>query len=330
MEAGRRGKALVDQILTFARRGTREKRALELWPVVGEVRDQLAASTPHNVTIRLEVHDPRAAVLADATHVHQLLMNLSTNAVKAMPDGGQLTIGLATETVGQRTALSHGHLDPGAYAVLSVRDEGAGISPEVASRMFEPFYTTKGPGQGTGLGLALVQAIVADHGGAIEVETTPGAGTVFKVYLPAAPESVVEEQRREAETPRGRGQTVLLVDDDRTLLAMAEDMLAGLGYEPVGYDSSVKALAAFSAWPERFDAVLSDEVMPDLTGTQLATRMRALRPGMPVVIASGYGGPELRNRARDAGVSQVVQKPYESCVLAQALALALGATQRDA
>jgi CheY-like chemotaxis protein len=252
-------------------------------------------------------------------------MNLCTNAIQAMTDGGELTIGLGLETVTQPRALTQGSLEPGPYAVLSVRDNGPGIEPAVAARMFEPFYTTKGPGQGTGLGLSLVHAIVADHGGAIEVETRPGTGTLVHVYLPCAPAQVVETQRREAQTPRGSGQTVLLVDDDRAMLAMAEDMLAQLGYEPVGYDNSVKALEAFRAGPGRFDAVLTDELMPELTGTQLAMRVKELRPELPVVIASGYGGPELHRRARDAGVSQVVNKPYESGTIAQALAAAFQA-----
>ena len=323
MDAGRRGKALVEQILTFARRGAREKRAVELWPVVSELRDLLVASTPANVTIRVEVDDPHAGVVADATHMHQLLMNLCINAVQAMPEGGQLVIGLGSERVERPRALSQGHLQPGPHAVLSVRDEGIGIAPEVAARMFEPFFTTKGQGRGTGLGLALVQAIVADQGGAIHVETKPGEGTLFKVYLPAARKSDMVAEKRAAETPRGSGETVLVVDDDPAVLAMTEDMLARLGYEPVGFESSVKALEAFGARPERFDVVLTDELMPDLTGTQLAMKLRALRPEVRVVIASGYGGPELRSRARNAGVSQVIDKPYESSTIAQALAAAL-------
>ena len=329
MDAGRRGKALVQQILTFARRGASDKRAVELWPIVREVRDLLAASIPANVKVELEVDDPHIAVLADPTQMHQVVMNLCTNAIQAMSEGGQLTIGLAVETVQRTRALSQGQLEAGRYAALSVRDTGPGIPPEVAARMFEPFYTTKGPGKGTGLGLALVQAIVADHGGAIEVETQQGEGTQIKVYLPAAPEQMVAAQRREAQTPRGGGQTVLLVDDDRAMLAMAEDMLAQLGYEPVGYDSSTRALEAFSAAPERFDALLTDERMPELSGTELAVRVKALRPELPVVIASGYGGAELRRRARAAGVSHVVDKPYERHTIAQALAAALsGASQR--
>ena len=329
MDAGRRGKALVQQILTFARRGASDKRAVELWPIVREVCDLLAASTPSNVKVELEVDDPHIAVLADPTQMHQVVMNLCTNAIQAMSEGGQLTIGLAVETVQRTRALSQGQLELGRYAALSVRDTGPGIPPEVAARMFEPFYTTKGPGKGTGLGLALVQAIVADHGGAIEVETRQGQGTQLKVYLPAAPEQMVAAQRREIQTPLGDGQTVLLVDDDRAMLAMAEDMLAQLGYEPVGYDSSTKALEAFSAAPERFDALLTDERMPELTGTELAARVKALRPELPVVIASGYGGAELRSQARAVGVSRVVDKPYERYTIAQALAAALsGASQR--
>ena len=326
LEAGRRGKALVQQILTFARRGASEKRAVELWPIVLEVRDLLAASVPASVTVRLDVDDPHTSVLADPTQMHQVLMNLCTNAVQAMTDGGQLSIGLGFETVTQTHALTQGHVESGTYAVVSVHDTGLGMDSKVAARMFEPFYTTKGPGQGTGLGLALVQAIVADHGGAIEVDTRLGAGTMVKVYLPCAPDHVLEAQKRDAQTPRGSGQTVLLVDDDRAMLAMAEDMLAQLGYEPVGYDNSVKALEAFRAGPSRFDAVLTDEMMPELTGTQLAVRVKELRPELPVVIASGYGGPELRQRARQAGVHQVVNKPYESGTIARALAAALETT----
>jgi PAS domain S-box-containing protein len=323
MEAGRRGKGLVEQILTFARRGQREKRAVELWPIVREARDLLVASTPADVTVGLDIDDAHAAVLADATQMHQLLMNLCTNAVQAMPEGGRLSVGLATEELDVPCAVTRGFLRPGRYVVLTVRDTGRGITPEVAARMFEPFYTSKGSGRGTGLGLALVQAIVEDHAGSIDIQTRPG-DTAFKVYLPAAPESAVEAHKREAQTPHGRGEIILVVDDDQAVLAMAEEMLARLGYEPVGYRGSEEALAALRSQPDRFDAVLTDELMPDLTGTQLALRVHELRPGLPVVIASGYGGPDLRNRARSAGVHEVVDKPYESGTLARALAAALG------
>src|SRR5262249_28435350 len=151
MDAGRRGKALVQQILTFARRGASDKRAVELWPIVREARDLLAASTPATIKVDLEVDDPHIAVLADPTQMHQVVMTLCTNAIQAMSDGGQLTIGLAVETEARARTLNQGQLEPGKYAVLSVRDTGPGIAPEVAARMFEPFYTTKGPGKGTGL-----------------------------------------------------------------------------------------------------------------------------------------------------------------------------------
>lgn len=323
MDAGRRGKALVDQILTFARRGGNEKRAVELLPVVREVRDLLAASMPSNVAVRVDIQDAQALVVGNATQAHQLLMNLCTNAAQAMPQGGELVIGLASELVAQPRALTHGHLQPGNYALLSVRDSGIGIAHEILARMFEPFYTTRGPGGGTGLGLALVQAIVADHGGAIDIDTKVGAGTLFRVYLPAAPSTMAQADRARLEAPRGAGETVLVVDDDRAMLEVAEEMLAMLGYEPVGYDNGLTALEAFRARPERFDALLTDELMPDLSGTQLAQQVRELRPDLPVVVASGYGGPDLQQKARDTGVARVVTKPFESAHIAQALSEAL-------
>ena len=327
MDAARRGKALVDQILTFARRGSNQKRAVELLRIVREVRDLLSGSMPPNVTMRLDVEDPQAAVEGDATQVHQLLMNLCTNAAQAMPEGGELVLGLATELVAPPHTVSHGYLQAGCYAVLSVRDTGTGIAPEVLGRMFEPFYTTRGPGGGTGLGLALVQAIVTDHGGAIDIETEVGAGTLFRIYLPAAPSGMAQTDGSRSEAPRGSGETVLVVDDDRAMLEVAEEMLARLGYEPVGYDSGLTALEAFRARPERFDALLTDELMPDLSGTQLAQRIRQLRPNLPVVIASGYGGPDLQQNAHEAGVAQVVPKPFESAHIARALSEALSSAR---
>ncbi|HTT39565.1 MAG TPA: MASE1 domain-containing protein [Burkholderiales bacterium] len=327
MDAARRGKALVDQILTFARRGSNQKRAVELLRIVREVRDLLSGSMAPNVTLRLDLEDAQAAVEGNATQVHQLLMNLCTNAAQAMPEGGELVVGLATELVAQARTVSHGYLQAGRYAVLSVHDTGTGIAPEVLGRMFEPFYTTRGPGGGTGLGLALVQAIVADHGGAIDIETRVGAGTLFRVYLPAAPSGLAQADGSRSEAPRGSGETVLVVDDDRAMLEVAEEMLATLGYEPVGYDSGLTALEAFRARPERFDALLTDELMPGLSGTQLAQQLRHLRPNLPVVIASGYGGPDLQHNAHEAGVARVVPKPFESAHIARALSEALSAAR---
>lgn len=325
IDAGQRGKALVEQILTFARRGVRNRRALPLWPVVLEVRDLLSGSLPAAVRIVLENDDPSIAVQGDATRLHQLLMNLATNAVHAMPDGGCLTLGLTTEPVAAARLLDHGSLQPGDYALLKVHDTGVGIVPEVQARMFEPFFTTKEHGKGTGLGLALVRAIVADHDGAIRVRSAPGAGTQIDVYLPLSTPSTAQSAPADSGWPRGDGSIVMVVDDDRAVLEMTEEMLARLGYEPVGYEAPTAALQALRTHPDRFDLVLTDESMPDLAGTQLAEHIRELRPDLPVIVASGYGGPDLHRRALAAGARAVLSKPYDSSTLAQALAEALEA-----
>jgi CheY-like chemotaxis protein len=190
--------------------------------------------------------------------------------------------------------------------------------------MFDPFFTTKGVGEGTGLGLSLVHGIVTDLGGAIDVRTQAGAGTSFEIWLPTAGEigKPVAEARREL--PRGEGETVMIVDDERPLVALVEEMLAELGYEPVGFDSSTAALAAFRAAPERFDLVLTDEAMPDLTGTDLAREFRRHRPGVPIVLVSGHGGTQLAKVAAMVGVNELLCKPLQRRELADSLARVLG------
>jgi CheY-like chemotaxis protein len=189
--------------------------------------------------------------------------------------------------------------------------------------MFDPFFTTKRVGDGTGLGLALVHGIVADFGGVIDVETQIGAGTTFTVWLPASGESPRLVIESPADVPRGHGETVMIVDDERPLVVLAEETLAELGYEPVGFDSSVAALQAFSAEPQRFDLVLTDESMPDLMGTELAQKIRQLRPDLSIILMSGYGDMELSERARAVGIIDVLRKPLARRDIAEPVARAL-------
>jgi CheY-like chemotaxis protein len=189
--------------------------------------------------------------------------------------------------------------------------------------MFDPFFTTKGVGDGTGLGLSLVHGIVADFGGAIDVATQAGAGTTFTVWLPAAGETPRLLAEPMGELPCGSGEAVMIVDDERALVALAEETLAALGYEPMGFDSSVAALQAFRAEPQRFDLVLTDETMPDLSGVELAREMRRVRPELPIVLMSGYSGAQLAERARAVGVAEVLRKPLVRRDIAEALGRAL-------
>jgi CheY-like chemotaxis protein/two-component sensor histidine kinase len=286
-----------------------ESLPVQVQSVVEETLELLAASLPADMRLERRLDAVDIAVMGDATQFHQVVMNLCTNAIHAMGRGGVLTVVLERAAIGERRLLSHGTLSVGTYVRLSVGDTGSGIPSAVLERMFDPFFTTKRIGDGTGLGLALVHGIVADFGGAIDVGTQVGVGTIFTIWLPAAgrmPRLLAEPP---SEVPRGNGETVMIVDDEPALVALAEETLAELGYEPVGFDSSLAALQAFRAEPKRFDLVLTDETMPDLTGTELARAVRQLRPDIPIILMSGYSGALLSERAQAAEVMDVLRKP---------------------
>jgi predicted ATPase/signal transduction histidine kinase/ActR/RegA family two-component response regulator len=323
MQAGARGKALVDRILTFSRSRMSERVPVQVQSVVEETLELLAASTPTDVRLERRLDAAGIAVVGDATQFHQVVMNLCTNALHAIERAGVLTVVLEQVAVGERRLLSHGTLSAGGYVRLLVSDTGGGIPPAVLKRMFDPFFTTKRVGNGTGLGLALVHGIVADLGGVIDVATQLGVGTTFTIWLPAAGQMPRFLAEPAGELPRGNGETVMIVDDERALVALAEETLAELGYEPVGFDSSLAALQAFRAEPKRFDLVLTDETMPDLTGTELAREIRQLRPEISIILMSGYGGTQLSERAQAAGVSDVLHKPLIRRDIAEPVARAL-------
>jgi CheY-like chemotaxis protein len=293
--------------------------------VIEETLELLQAALPAGISVESRLEAGNAAVIGDATHLHQVAMNLLTNALQAMPHGGVLSVALERRSLTERLSLARGTLSPGPYARLIVSDTGAGILPAVLERMFDPFFTTKGVGEGTGLGLSLVHGIVADLGGAIDVKTRAGAGASFEIWLPIAGETSKPATEAMQELPRGNGQTVMIVDDERALVALVEETLAELGYEPVGFDSSAAALAAFGAEPERFDLILTDEAMPELIGTELARRLRQCRPDVPIILVSGRGGTQLAKAAAVIGINEVLCKPLQRRELAEALARVLQA-----
>ena len=317
LAAGERGRALVQRILAFSRSGAGEYVAVHVEAVVREALDQLAAKLPENVTIVPHLRAGSAAMLGDSTQVHQVVMNLVTNAVHAMPNGGVLRVALEVERVSTTRHASIGTLAPREYVLLRVADTGTGIPPNVLERMFDPFFTTKEVGVGSGLGLSLVHSIVTAIGGAIDVATELGKGTTFTVYLPRSGDAATKPSVESRPLPRGEGQCVLVVDDEEPLARLATETLEDLGYTPVAFTSSNAALAAFRADPQRFDAVLTDERMPGLSGSALIREVRGIRGTLPVVLMSGYIGMT----SVDADV--VVRKPLSASDLAESLARAL-------
>ena len=325
MHAAGRAKALVDRILGFSRSGLGERVPVNVQSVIEETLELLAASLPSGIRLEKALTAGDAAVIGDATHLHQVAMNLCTNALHAMERGGVLSVALERVQLSEHRSLSRGTLSPGAYARFVVSDTGTGIAPAVLERMFDPFFTTKGVGEGTGLGLSLVHGIVAELGGAIDVATRPAEGTKFEIWLPVAGEAGRAEVEAVGELPRGHGETVMIVDDERPLVALAKEMLAGLGYQPVGFESSTAALQAFQAEPQRFDLILTDEAMPDLVGTELAHQIRRIQPTLPIILMSGHGGAQLTQRAAAIGAKEVLRKPLQGRDLAESLARVLGA-----
>ena len=323
LTAATRGRALVEQILTYSRSQRGKRAPVDLANVVAETLELLRGSLPAG--IRLEASAPVSplVVLGDATQLHQVVMNLCSNAIQAMSGGGTLRVTLETTDLSGERALSHGTLVPGRYVRLTVEDSGSGMDEATLSHIFEPFFTTKEIGQGTGLGLALVYAIVTDSGGAIDVKSAPKQGSTFTIYGPLAEVALTAAEDTAAPPPRGNGERVLLVDDEAPLLAVTAEVLSRLGYEPVSFSDSRVALAAFEAAPERFDVVVTDEVMPGLTGTGLASVLRRRRPALPIVLVSGYSGPILTQQALAAGVSELLIKPLQSREIATTLARVL-------
>jgi predicted ATPase/signal transduction histidine kinase/GAF domain-containing protein/CheY-like chemotaxis protein len=327
LTAATRGRALVEQILAFSRSQLGKRAPVDVTHVVAETLELLRGSLPGDIRLESSAPELPLIVMGDATQLHQVVMNVCSNAIQAMNATGTLRVALDAADLSAERALSHGTLGPGRYVRLTIQDSGSGMDSATLARIFEPFFTTKEIGRGTGLGLSLVYAIVADAGGAIDVQSALARGSTFTIHLARA-EAALIAAAGEAPAPplRGSGERVLLVEDEPSLLALTAEVLARLGYEPAPFSDSCAALAAFKAEPRSFDAVITDDVMPGLSGTGLAAQLRRQRPDLPIVLVSGYTGPTLTQQARAAGVSELLAKPLQSRQIAAALARVLHRT----
>ncbi len=323
LTAANRARGLVDQILAYSRSQRGKRIAVDFGRIAAETLELIRGSL--NPGMRLEGKLPEAPVFVfgDPTQLHQVLMNLCTNAIQAMGERGVLRVHLETADLSAERGLSHGVLQAGPYARLKVEDTGPGMDEAIIARVFEPFFTTKEIGKGTGLGLSLVYGIVTDSGGGIDVTSAVGQGTTFTIWLPLVDTPAEAADTDRGPVPRGHGERVLVVDDEESLVAVTSEVLAQLGYEPVGFSDSGTALAEFESAPDRFDAAITDEVMPGLTGTEFAALLRRRRSDLPIVLVSGYLGPMLAERARGAGVTGILKKPVQTREMAEALAQAL-------
>jgi CheY-like chemotaxis protein len=322
LQAGFRAKNVVRQIRTLSCQGEKEREPVQIELVAKECIKLLRASLPSTIDIPRKLVAGLGTVLIDPTQIHQIIMNLCTNAADAMREGGgTLSVSLARVEIGPDAEPSLPLLPSGHYLQLTVADNGHGMDNRTMERIFDPFFTTKGQGRGTGLGLSVVHAIVKNHHGAITVESVPGQGSVFRVFLPrvADPIARTEEIPAAAPLPRGKGESILLVDDEETFVFAVQKMLEHLGYRVVAGTDSREALEVFRAQSDLFDLIITDQTMPNLTGDRLAREMLKIRPDIPVILCSGSdpgtGSLSLRE-ANSIGISELVTKPMDRRELA--------------
>ncbi len=330
LEAARRGRDLVQQIIAFARQKERERKPVRIEPVVKGALKFLRSSLPATTEIRLDIKgDPSTVVLADPTQIHQVLMNLCTNAADAMRDtGGLLSVSLTEMMVDTDTAALHGDLKPGPYLRLTVGDTGGGMDNAVMDRIFEPFFTTKerSEGSGMGMGLAVVHGIVKNHGGAIGVYSEVGKGSTFNVFLPLVQSEPTPESSSLETIPKGK-ERILLVDDEISVARSAQNMLKSLGYQVISKTNSTEALEAFRREPEGFDLVITDQTMPFMSGAELAQELLRSRPGLPIILCTGFSEAVDEQTAKACGIREFVLKPFTTQEMAQTIRRVLSMTE---
>ena len=321
--AGVRAKNLVQQVLTFSKQGNIEKRPVDIGRVIIEALGLLKSTIPAKVELLPNIKGNSGIVFANETQIHQVVMNLCTNASHAMEkDGGRLEIDLVPLIITDKDAANYPVLHIGHYLKLMVIDTGHGINPELLPRIFEPYFTTKPPGEGTGLGLATVHGIIKDHGGSIRVYSEVDSGTSFHIFLPLVDSEPSPTLLSEGILVRG-SETILYVDDEKYLIDLAKELLEGLGYTVETRASSIDAYEAFRAHPDKYDLVICDMAMPKMTGMDLAEKIVTLQPHMPIILCTGFSTRQNEDRLKLLGIRKVLMKPVTLMKLATAVRGAL-------
>lgn len=304
-----RAKDLVQQILTFSRHSDEERKPVQPAFLIKESLKLLRSSLPSTIEIRPLISAATGTIMADPTRIHQIMMNLCTNAAHAMrKTGGILEVSLANRDVRKEDLSMDFQLEPGPYIVLKVRDTGPGIAPEIQNRIFEPFFTTKGPGEGTGLGLSVVYGIVKNYHGTLTVESKAGQGATFEIFLPRINEDLPSDHEVEHAMPRG-WERILFIDDEEVLVEMGQEMLTALGYQATGIRGSMEALERFRSDPDRFDLVITDMTMPRMTGTVLSRHLLQIRSDIPIILCTGYSEIITEEEAKKLGIREFIMKP---------------------
>ncbi len=322
--AGRRARDLVRQILTFSRKEEQAARPILVGPILKEALRFLRASFPTTIRMNMHIDEAAGRVMADPTQIYQVIVNLCVNARHAMGEaGGTLSVFLSEVVLTADDHLQFDDIPPGPYLKMTVSDTGAGMTPMVIARIFEPYFTTRKVGEGSGLGLSVVHGIIKRFNGAVKVYSEPGVGATFNLYLPVIGRDA-SERRAAPPAPAPTGtERVLMVDDDENALGIERLLMERLGYAVTPFADSLAALERFRAGPDDFDLVLSDMTMPGLTGVDLTREVVALRPHMPVLICTGFSDPAGEERARRAGARGVIRKPLAKRELALAARAAL-------
>lgn len=319
LNSGHRARELVKQILTFGRQAEQERKPIRIDLIAKETLKLLRATLPSTIEIHQDITGGSNSIMGDPTQIHQVLINLCTNAAHAMRNkGGTLEMTLTCEELDSSFTSQYANMEPGPYLRLSVRDTGHGMTPEIRQRIFEPYFTTKAQGEGTGLGLSVVYGIVKSYGGAISVYSEPGKGTVFHVYLPRIDKEAPGQSELLKPLPVGKGR-VLFVDDEEIILDLGVRMLERLGYEAVAVGSSRKALQMIGETPGGFDLLITDQTMPEMTGAELTAEVLAISPGIPIILCTGFSESMNEERAKAIGAAGFLMKPVVLNELARAI-----------